>query len=311
MKQYDALVVGGGPAGLTAAMYLCRSGVSVALVEMMGAGGQILKTSDIANYPGYPKGISGWDLANLFASHLDEYTLDRYTDTVKAIEPIEGQSAPLYCVQIGKDSVEARTVLLCTGASPRPLGLADEARLVGRGVSYCALCDGNFFRGQDVAVVGGGNSALEESLYLAHIVKKVYLIHRRDSFRGAKVVEDRVRATANIELILNHIVTGLDGAFSLQGLSLKNTQTGAESSLKVEGLFVFAGYQPQNNGCPSNLKLDEHGFIVTDGEMRTNLPGIFAAGDIRSKQCRQVATAVGDGATAATAAFGYLQQIGA
>jgi len=307
MKRYDALVLGGGPAGLTAALYLCRSGLNVALVEMMAPGGQILKTADIANYPGFPKGISGWELADLFAAHLEDYTLDRYTETVATIDPAPGANRLL----VGQEWLEARTVVICSGASPRPLGIAGEDKLVGKGISYCALCDGNFFRGQDVAVVGGGNSALEEALYLARIVRKLYLVHRRDAFRGARVLEERVRKTANIELVLNSVVTSLEGGNALTGLMLENVRTHAVSRLAVDGLFIFVGYAPQNACFPSQLKLDEHGFIITDNEMRTNLPGIFAAGDIRSKLCRQVATAVGDGATAATAAFSYLEQLDA
>ena len=307
MKRYDALVIGGGPAGLTAALYLCRSGLSVALVEMMAPGGQILRTADIANYPGFPKGIAGWELADLFAAHLEGYALDKYTETVATIDYAPGASRLL----VGKEWIEAKTVLICTGASPKALGLADEERLVGHGVSYCALCDGNFFRDQVVAVIGGGNSALEESLYLARIVKKLYLIHRREEFRAAKILQDKVGSTPNIELVLSHVPVRLEGEKELTGIVVEHKQTHAQKRLDVNGVFVFVGYAPQNAFLPSQLEKDAHGFIVTDSEMRTNLPGIFAAGDIRSKLCRQVATAVGDGATAATSAFSYLEQLGA
>ncbi len=299
MKRYDAHVVGGGPAGLTAALSLCRSGVSVATAEMLAPGGQILRTSDIANYPGFPKGISGWELADLFAAHLEDYSLDRYTETVETIEPAEGFNRLL----IGKEWIEARTVIICTGATPRPLGLLEEKGLVGHGVSYCALCDGNFFRDQVVAVVGGGNSALEESLYLSRIVKKLYLIHRRNEFRGSKIYQTKLEAAQNIELVLESVVTRLEGEKELTGVAVQNVRTHEVSHLDVDGLFVFVGYAPQNAFVPPQLACDERGFIITDTEMRTNLPGIFAAGDIRSKSCRQVVTAVGDGATSAASAF--------
>lgn len=308
MKDYDAIVVGGGPAGLTAALYLCRSGVTVALVEMLAPGGQVLKTEGIENYPGFPKGIQGWEMADVFASHLEGYELDRYSDAVLAMEQIPQG----YKLTIGKESLVGKTVLVCTGANPRPLGLPNERQLTGRGVSYCALCDGNFFRNQVVAVVGGGNSALEEALYLSRIVKKLYLIHRREGFRGAKVYQEKIQAASDkIELRLNTIVTGLVGDPDLEGLILRDVQTNAESRIDVNGLFVFVGYEPQNSFLPQGVSLDSQGFMITDCEMRTNLPGLFAAGDIRSKLCRQVTTAVGDGATAANAAFGYLEQLDA
>ena len=308
MKQYDAVVVGGGPAGITAALYLCRTGLSVAQIEMLAPGGQILKTESIENYPGFPQGIKGWEMADTFAAHLEGYGLERYNDAVLKMERTSGG----WMIAVGKESIEAKAVVVCSGANPRPLGLPRESQLTGRGVSYCALCDGNFFRDQVVAVVGGGNSALEEALYLSRIVKKLYLIHRREGFRAAKVYQDKVRAASDkIELVLDTVVTGLVGEEALQGLQLKNVKTNAETQLTVDGMFVFVGYEPQNSFLPADLDVDPQGFIVTDCEMRTNLPGLFAAGDIRSKMCRQVATAVGDGATAATAAFTYLEQLDA
>ena len=308
MKRYDAVVVGGGPAGITAALYLCRSGVSVALVEMLAPGGQILKTESIENYPGFPKGIKGWELADVFAEHLNDFSLDRYNDAVAGME----QSPEGWKLTIGKESIVGRAVILCSGANPQQLGLARERELTGRGISYCALCDGNFFRNQVVAVVGGGNAALEEALYLSRIASKVYLIHRREGFRAAKVYQDKILAASDrIELILNTVVSGFEGDSDLTGLVLKNVVTGEDSRLAVNGLFIFIGYEPQSSFLPQGLQLDAKGFVVTDCEMRTNLPGLFAAGDLRSKLCRQVTTAVGDGATAATAASTYLEQLDA
>ncbi len=290
MKLYDAIVVGGGPAGLTAVLYLCRSGLSVAQVEMLAPGGQILKTESIENYPGFPQGVKGWELADTFAAHLAEYPFDRYNDAVLKME----QSAHGWTLSIGKDTIEGKTVVICSGANPRPLGVPREVQLTGRGVSYCALCDGNFFRDQVVAVVGGGNSALEEALYLSRIVRKLYLIHRREGFRGAKIYQDKIReASDKIELVLDSVVTELLGEEFLGGVRVKNVKTGVESQLDVDGLFVFVGYDPQNSFFPPELAVDARGFVLTDCEMRTNLPGVFAAGDIRSKLCRQVATAVG------------------
>ena len=190
MKHYDAIVVGGGPAGITAALYLCRSGISVAQIEMLAPGGQILKTESIENYPGFPKGIKGWEMADAFAAHLDDYELDRYNDAVLKMEQVPGG----WSFSVGKETIVGKAVVVCSGANPRPLGVPRETQLTGRGVSYCALCDGNFFRDQVVAVVGGGNSALEEALYLSRIASKLYLIHRREGFRAAKVYQDKIRA---------------------------------------------------------------------------------------------------------------------
>ena len=280
MKHYDAIVVGGGPAGITAALCLCRSGISVAQIEMLAPGGQILKTESIENYPGFPKGIKGWEMADAFAAHLDDYELDRYNDAVLKMEQVPGG----WSFSVGKETIVGKAVVVCSGANPRPLGVPRETQLTGRGVSYCALCDGNFFRDQVVA----------------------------EGFRAAKVYQDKIRAASDkIELVLDTVVTGLMGEDSLQGLHLKNVKTGEETQLPVDGMFVFVGYEPQNSFLPVGLELDPQGFIITDCEMRTNLPGLFAAGDIRSKMCRQVTTAVGDGATAATAAFTYLEQLDA
>lgn len=308
MKQYDSVVVGGGPAGLAAALYLCRFGLRVALIEMMSPGGQLLKTYEVSNYPGYPKGILGWELADTFAAHLDEYTLDRYAQTVQSIET----HGSLHTIKLDKESIQTFTVLITSGATPRSLGLAREEELTGRGVSYCAMCDGQFFKDQVVGMVGGGNSALEEALYLTKLVKKLYLIHRRDAFRADKHYQEKLLAQKDkVELVLDSVVTGLHGQNGLDKIDVKNVKTGATREIALSGLFVFVGLEAANSFFPSELQKDEGGFIVTDCEMRTNIPGIFAAGDIRSKLCRQVITAAGDGATAAHAAFAYLEHMNA
>jgi len=306
MKSYDALVIGGGPAGATAVLYLARAGCSVAWIERLSPGGQMLLTEDIDNYPGFPDGIRGWELADKMAAHLEHYVFARYHQAVLAIEVGAGRHA----VILENEQLSAKTVIICSGASHRKLGLPNEEKLIGRGISYCALCDGNFFKNQDVAVVGGGNSALEESLYLARIVRKLYLIHRRDEFRADKIYQDKVLSLADtIEPVLSTVVTAIHGDDAIESLRLRNVRTQEERDLKIDGLFVFVGAVPQGQFLPAGLACDAHGFIMTDAEMRTNLPGIYAAGDIRSKLCRQVATAVGDGATAGHAASIYLEQI--
>lgn len=306
MKSYDAVVIGGGPAGITAAMYLARSGCSVLMPEQLAPGGQILQTEAMDNYPGFPKGIKGYELADLFATHLEGLAIDR---PAAAVESVSG-SAGQFVVRAGGVEYGARTVVVCSGAHHRKLGLEGEDRLRGRGVSYCALCDGNFFRNQTVAVVGGGNAALEESLYLSKLVSKLYLIHRRDEFRARKIYQDKLTEQSDkITLLRSSVVTALHGEKELTGLTVKNLKSGEETLLPVNGLFVYVGFSPSTGFLPADLAKDEQGFIITDTEMRTNIPGIFAAGDIRSKLCRQVITAAGDGATAAQAAFVLMEQL--
>lgn len=307
MKLHDAVVIGGGPAGITAAMYLARSGCSVALFEQLTPGGQVLQTESLENYPGYPQGIKGYELADRFAAHLDGLDIDRPAGAVKSVSGTAGRFN--VCTD-GGEEYTARTVLVCSGARHRQLGLENEDRLVGRGVSYCALCDGNFFRAQTVAVVGGGNAALEESLYLAKIVGKLHLIHRRDGFRGLKIYQDRLESMPDkVHIHRSTVITSLKGDAQLTGLTLRHVQSGAEEELSVDGLFVYVGFAPVTSFLPEELQRDDQGFIVTDTEMRTSIAGIFAAGDIRSKLCRQAITAAGDGATAAQAAFVFLEQL--
>lgn len=309
MKSYEAIVIGGGPAGMTAALYLLRSEVKVAVVEKMSHGGQMLMTEKVDNYPGFPDGVMGYELADLMAAHVAKWEIDsfdRYTDEVRGIEPApEGGEHKVY---VGEEVIAAKTIVVCTGSAYRRLGLPGEEKFAGRGVSYCALCDGNFFRDQVVAVVGGGNSALEEALYLSRLVKKLYLIHRRDDFRGAKCYEDRCVVDPKMEIMRSTVLKEIKGGDGgVTSIVTESVKTGEPREISVEGVFIFVGFDPQGAFLPEALETDSRGFVVTDCEMRTNLPGIFAAGDIRSKLCRQVATAVGDGATAANTALTYLE----
>ena len=304
--QYDAVVIGAGPAGITAALYLVRSGVSVALIENGAPGGQVLSTAEIENYPGFPKGVKGWELADLFDAHLAAYPVARVRGEVSSVASAEGG---LFRIALTEgESIEAKAVVVCTGAKHRDLGAPGEDKFRGRGVSYCAVCDGNFYRGRDVVVVGGGNSALEETLYLSRIVNKVYLVHRRDAFRGAKIYEDKIRETSNIELVTKSVIDEIRGGNAgMDSVIVRNVESGETRVIEAEGLFVYVGMLPVSSFVPSEVTLDAAGFIVTDAEMATSVPGFFAAGDVRSKRCRQVSSAVGDGATAATAALTYLE----
>ncbi len=304
MKEYESLIIGGGPAGITAALYLLRAGIQTGWVERLAPGGQVLLTEAIDNYPGFPKGIKGYELIDNFTAHLESFEFDKIRDEVLAIESRNGH----YLVSMSESQVSARTLIICSGAKWRKLGIPGENKFSGRGVSYCAVCDGNFFRGQEVACIGGGDTALEESLYLSKLVKKIYLIHRRDAFRGVKLYQDKVLNDPKIEVIYDTVAREFVGDSQLTGINLENVKTGSKSLLNVNGAFVFIGLDPAGGFFPPELEMDSQGFIKTDSEMLTNLPGIFAAGDIRSKRCRQVSTAVGDGATAAFNAQLFLEQ---
>ena len=304
MKQYDALVVGAGPAGATAALYLARFGLRVAMVEKLAPGGLLLQTFEIENYPGFPKGVKGYELADALAAHLEAY--DNITRIYNELTAFKAEGDKKFFL-IDGEWVFASTAIIASGVRYRKLGLPNEDKLLGKGISYCALCDGNFFKGQPVAVVGGGNSAMGEALHLARMVSHVHLIHRRDEFRAIPMYLSRLKTLPNVTFESSSIITKLHGEYQLEGVTIKRIREGTEDFLPLNGLFILIGFEPVGDFFPSELKVDQSGFIETDAEMRTNLPGVFAAGDIRSKLCRQVVTAVGDGATAALSAYTYLE----
>lgn len=304
MKEYEAFVIGGGPAGITACMYLLRAGVKIGWAEKFAPGGQVLNTELIENYPGFPEGIKGYELMAKMEKHLSSFEFDKFTDEVLEIEHAYKNNK----VKLSSEEVKAKSVIICTGASHKKLGIPGEEELLGKGVSYCALCDGMFFKDQVVACIGGGNTALEESLYLSKLAKKVYLIHRRDQFRGYKIYQERVLNNPKIEVIYNSVVEEIKGKDKVEEILILNKETQSKTDLKVDGVFVFIGLAPNSYFIPRTMKVDERGFIITNNEMETNLPGIFAAGDVRSKTCRQVVTAVGDGAQAAHSAYLFLQK---
>ncbi len=312
MLTFDAVVIGSGPAGLNASLYLVRAGLRTALIEKNSSGGQVLSTSEIENYLGFPKGVKGWELADLFTAHVNEYDVEHIRGEVLKIETIEENGAMHVLHMQNGEQIKTRAVIIATGASSRPLGVPEEETYKGKGVSYCALCDGNFYRGLDVAIVGGGNSALEEALYLSRIVNKIYIIHRREGFRGAQIYLDKIRAVPEkIELVTSCVVDSLAGEPTLKKVIVRHVETNEKRELPVEGIFVYIGHVSNARFVPENLERNEQGFILTDQEMQTNIPGIFAAGDTRAKLCSQVCTAVGDGATAANSAIRYLEQLNA
>ncbi|HEY7745045.1 MAG TPA: thioredoxin-disulfide reductase [Desulfuromonadales bacterium] len=305
-KVYDVLIIGGGPAGLTAGLYTSRARLDTLLVERMIMGGQVMTTTKVENYPGFPGGIDGPDLMVRFQEHCQEFGLQvEYGE----VENLIDRGAEKVVVVDGRE-VRARCVIVTTGAEPRKLGIPGEQELTGRGVSYCATCDGAFFRGVPVAIVGGGDTAAEEALFLTRFASKVSLIHRRDQLRATKVLQDRLAANEKIEILWNTLVERVEGGDSgLKAAEIIDLVSGERRTLPLEGLFVAVGVTPKAHFLADVLTLDEDGYILTDAECRTSMPGVFAAGDVRKKILKQIATAVGDGAVAAIMAEKYLEDL--
>ncbi len=298
---YDIVIVGAGPAGLTAAIYARRASKSVLVLEAKAWGGQIINTPDIENYPVVAH-ISGADFANDLYKQATALGAEVKLEKVIGLEDL-GKSKK---VRSNLAEYEAGAVILATGSENRKLGVDREQELTGRGVSYCATCDGNFFRKRDVAVVGGGNTALEDALYLSELANKVYLIHRRDSFRGEEATVARLREKENVEFVYNANVTALLGDKRLSGIEVTDKLSGARRSIEVKGLFVAVGRIPENEGFRELIELDASGYAVAGENCRTRVPGVFVAGDNRTKEVRQLVTAAADGAVAATEAVKFL-----
>ena len=301
-QQYDVIIVGAGPAGLTAGIYAARAELKTLLIERFGAGGQILNTYEVDNYPGLP-GITGAELGERMSDHLDKFGVTRVMTEVQSIDFAEGAN------KVVTDSGEyiGRTVILATGNSPRKLGIPGEAELTGAGVSYCATCDGAFFRKKTVAVIGGGDVAVEDAIFLARGCEKVYLVHRRDELRATKILQKALFELPNVEVVWNNIpveITDNDNGM-VKGLVISDVKSGEQRELEVSGVFIATGNTP-NASYTDALDKDDQGYIIADESCATSLPGVFAAGDIRSKKLRQVSTAVADGANAVYSVQGYL-----
>lgn len=301
--MYDVIIVGAGTAGLTAAIYARRAGKSVVVVEAETYGGQIINTPEIENYPGI-KNVSGFKFATDLYEQVNELGAEFIFDRIMTIKG--DATTGFKCVtEYGKE-LSGKTIILACGAKNRHLGLPMEEKLLGRGISYCATCDGAFFRNKDVAVNGGGNTALEDAIYLSGFCKKVYLIHRREQFRGELSQVEIVKNTPNIELVLNCTVKELIGDSNLEAIKVNDVLTLEEKTIQVDGLFVAIGQVPSNGPFASLVSLDEAGYIIAGEDCKTNVPGIFAAGDGRTKVLRQLTTAAADGAVAAVGACDYI-----
>ena len=301
--MYDIIIIGTGPAGLSAAIYAQRACLDTIVIEKNGiSGGQVLNTWEVDNYPGFP-GVTGFELSRQFREHANKLGARVVQDEVVQVE-LSGNVKKVVCEE---ETYEARCVILASGAHHRTLEVPGEEELRGAGVSYCATCDGAFFRGRTVAVVGGGDAALEDAIFLARMCEKVYIVHRRDKLRGAKRLQERLQALENIEFVWNSETAAIEGNGQVEALRLRQTQTGEERRLDVDGVFIAVGIAPESELYAGQLELDEQGYIRADESGQTSVPGVFAAGDVRTKALRQILTAASDGANCVASAERYLQ----
>ncbi len=305
ITDYEVAIVGGGPGGLTAGLYCARGMRKTIVFEKYIIGGQIANTDLVEDYPGF-ESIDGRELADKMSAHAKSFGVETVADEVTdiwddgALKMVSTASGKLY---------QVKAVILSTGGTPNKLGVEGEERLYGKGVSYCAICDGAFFKGQVLAVVGGGDAALEEGGFLTKYATKVFLIHRRDAFRAAKIVQERAKANPKLEIIYDSVVESINGENRVESVTVKNVKTGDVKDVPVGGVFPFIGFTPNSNVTRVELKKDSAGYIITDDHMQTSTPGIFACGDVRSQLVRQITNAVGDGTTAAVAAERHMESI--
>lgn len=301
-KIYDVIIIGGGPAGYTAALYMVRAGFSTLLIEKMSAGGQMTQTNEIDNYPGFNEGIDGFTLGMKMQQGAERFGAQTVYEEVVSVKLCE----KIKSVSTIKNTYYGKLVMIATGAEHRMLGIEDEALLTGRGVSYCATCDGMFYKGKNVVVVGGGNSAVADALVLSRIANKVMIVHRRDTLRATKLYHEQLMQTENVEFYWDSIVTKLISDGKLTHVSIQNVKTKEEQLLEADGLFVSIGRSPVTNVFSEQIRCDENGYIIADETTCTNIPGVYAIGDVRTKEVRQIVTAASDGAVAAHYAEKYL-----
>ena len=304
MLIYDLIIVGGGPGGLTAGIYAMRAALKTILIEKGAAGGQVVMSDSVENYPGIET-TTGFDLSQRFLKHAQSYGLEMVQDEVTAVEP----GLEFHTVRLAGGTVlQGYAVVLGMGGSPRKLNIPGEKEYYGKGVSYCAVCDGFFFRDKTVVVVGGGDTATEEALYLAKLAKKVYLVHRRDAFRASMILQQRVKGECKIEILWNSVVTEIKAdEQGVNGVELRDTRTGEKRQLATDGVFIFIGFEPNNQLVPAGIRKNADGYVMTDDKCETTIPGVYVIGDLREKYAKQIVAAAADGCTAALAAAHYVE----
>lgn len=306
MPTENVIIIGSGPAGLTAALYAARADLNPLMIEGYQRGGQLMLTSDVENYPGFPNGILGPEMMDIFRKQAERFGTRFIT---KDVTRVDLKKNP-FQIWVGEEKFEGKAVIISTGASARLIGLENEKRLMGKGVTTCATCDGAFFRNMEVAVVGGGDSAMEEALFLTKFCTRVTVIHRRDALRASKIMQDRAFANKKITFIWNTVVEDVLGTKEVEGLKLKNLKTGEPSEFKVAGLFVAIGHDPNTKLFQGQIEMDKNGYIITRDGTRTNIPGVFACGDVQDHIYRQAVTAAGSGCMAAMDCERYLESQG-
>ena len=303
--DYELVIIGGGPAGLTAGLYAARAGLNAVLIEKIVPGGQVIVTDWIENYPGFPEGLSGPDLVQKITEQVKRFDLNIESNEVVSVD----LSEPSKKITLNDRTITTHTIIIATGAFPKKLGVPGEDTFYGKGISSCATCDGPFFKDLIVAAVGGGDTAVQESLFLTKFAKKVYLIHRRDRLRAAAILQKRALSNEKIEIIWDSVLTDISGLTNVENITVQNVKTGGKIRLSVDGCFIWVGTIPNTKFLADSVKLDEHGFIVAGLNMETSVPGVFAVGDVRNTPLRQIATAVGDGAIAAISAENYIENV--
>jgi len=303
--DYDLVIIGGGPAGLTAGLYAARARLNVILIEKIVPGGQVITTDWVENYPGFPEGISGLDLVQKMTAQVQKFDLKIETNAVISMD----LSELIKKITLSDRVITTYAIIIASGASPKKLGVPGEDTFYGKGVSACATCDGPFFKDRVVAAVGGGDTAVQESLFLTKFAKKVYLIHRRDQLRAEAILQERALANEKIEFLWDSVLTGIKGLTDVEKISVQNLKTGDTKEIAVDGCFIWVGILPNSEFFPEVVELDQYGFIIVDANMQTSVAGVYAAGDVRSTPLRQIATAVGDAAIAVFSAEHYLQNV--
>lgn len=300
--HYDLVIIGAGPAGLTAGIYAARARMDVLLLEKAVPGGQILVTDWIENYPGFPEGLTGYDLSEKMKIQAEQLGVEIETAEVHSLNLSETTKE----IVLKEKSITCKSLIIASGASPRKLGIGEE-KFMGKGVSFCATCDGPFFKEKTVVAVGGGDTAVQESIFLTKFAKKVYLVHRRDELRAAKILQERAFANDKIEMVWDSVATGLEGLFGIEKVNIKNVKTSEAGAIDAQGCFIWVGILPNTEFLNKQVDTDESGFIIADANMQTSVPGVFAVGDVRNTPLRQVSTAVGDGAIAAVCAEHFIE----
>ena len=302
--DYDIVIIGAGPAGLTAGIYAARARMNVLLLEKAVPGGQILVTDWIENYPGFPEGISGFDLAEKMKVQAEELGLKIETAEVHSLNLTEESKQ----IVLKDKSITTNTLIIASGASPRKLGIGED-KFMGKGISFCATCDAPFFKEKTVVAIGGGDTAVQEAIYLTKFAKKVYLVHRRDELRATKILQERAFANDKIEFIWDSVPTGVEGFFGVESVKVKNVKTNEEKAIKADGCFIWVGILPNTSFLNDAVDTDDFGFIRADAKMQTSVPGVYAVGDVRDTPLRQISTAVGDAAIAAVSAEHFIENL--